>query len=319
MTRDRIRTAIVLGGGVREAIMAQPVLRALPGATIFAGPEAVGTLHGLPDMGRRLILDGSPGSWLRAFRRLRGGAISRVVLTAPVTLGAAALAYFAGVPHRIMREGPFDLMATDRIRRVRGLNPVDANRRLAAAVRSGEPPAAPGDAPTLTPPSAVRQQAADRWPDVSGRHGAYLVVVPGGGSWSRRPSARLWAAERFAVVANQSTADRILLLAGQGDVGAVRETRAGIAKPTIVVRLLDVTVDEVAAIAERSLAVIGHDGDALHVAAAAGAPVLALLGPQDAAPRGQRVTSQRVDDFDHLLAGQVVEEMRRHLQVTTYA
>ena len=319
MTMDRIGTAILLGGGVREALMAQPVLRAVPGATILAGPDAVRTLVGLPEMGRRLILDGSPGSWLRAFQRLRAGSISRVVLTPPVTAGAAALAYFAGVPHRIMLEGPFDLTATDRIRRVRGLHPVDASHRLAAAALGGGPPAEPGDAPTLTPANAVRQQAAQRWPDVSGRHGAYLVVVPGRGSWSRRPSARLWAAERFAVVANQSTAARILLLAGQGDDGAVRETRAGIAKPTIVVRLVDVTIDEVAAIGERSLAVIGHDGDALHVAAAAGAPVFALLGPQGAAPRGQRVTSQRVDDFDHLLAGQVGEELRRHLRVTTYA
>ncbi|HEY8735926.1 MAG TPA: glycosyltransferase family 9 protein [Candidatus Dormibacteraeota bacterium] len=319
MIRDRVRTAILLGGGVREAIMAQPVLRAVPGATILAGPEAVGTLVGLPDMGRRLILDGSPGSWLRAFRRLREGSISRVVLTPPVTVGAAALAYFAGVPHRLMLEGPFDLTATDRIRRVRGLHPVDASHRLAAAAGSGDPPAEPGDAPSLTPTNAVRQRAAERWPDVSGRHGAYLVVVPGHGSWSGRPPARLWGAERFAVVANQSTADRILLLAGQGDAGAVRETRAGIAKPTIVVRLVDVTIEEVAAIGERSLAVIGHDSDALHVAAAAGAPVLALLGPQGTAPRGPRVTSQRVDDFERLLAGQVVAELRRHLRVTSYA
>lgn len=218
-----------------------------------------------------------------------------------------------------MLEGSFDLTATDRIRRVRGLHPVDASHRLAAAAGSGDPPAEPGDAPSLTPTNAVRQRAAERWPDVSGRHGAYLVVVPGHGSWSGRPPARLWGAERFAVVANQSTADRILLLAGQGDAGAVRETRAGIAKPTIVVRLVDVTIEEVAAIGERSLAVIGHDSDALHVAAAAGAPVLALLGPQGTAPRGPRVTSQRVDDFERLLAGQVVAELRRHLRVTSYA
>jgi len=153
-------------------------------------------------------------------------------------------------------------------------------RRGPAAAGSGDPPAEPGDAPSLTPTNAVRQRAAERWPDVSGRHGAYLVVVPGHGSWSGRPPARLWGAERFAVVANQSTADRILLLAGQGDAGAVRETRAGIAKPTIVVRLVDVTIEEVAAIGERSLAVIGHDSDALHVAAAAGA-LLAGLGPAD--------------------------------------
>jgi ADP-heptose:LPS heptosyltransferase len=320
MTKDRTRTAILLGGGVREAIMAQPVLRAIPGAIVFAGPDAIGTLVGLPGLGRSVILDGSPGSWLRAFRRLRGGSISRIVLTPPVTAAAAALAYFAGVPHRMMLEGWFDVTATDRIRGTNGLHPVDASHRLGAAAALGaKQPTRPGDSPSLVPPNTVRQQAADRWPDLAGRHRGYLVVVPGRGSWSRRPMARLWAAERFAVVANQSTAERVILLAGQGDDGVVREARAGIAKPTIVVRLGDVTIEEVAAIGERSLAVIGHDGDALHVAAAAGACVLVLLGPGGIPPRGPRVTSQRVDDLDRLLAGQVVLELQRYLRVTSYA
>ena len=38
------RVAILLGGGVREALMAQPLLRACEGASVFTSGDAVGTL-----------------------------------------------------------------------------------------------------------------------------------------------------------------------------------------------------------------------------------------------------------------------------------
>ena len=53
--RPSSRVAIVLGGGVREALMAQPVLRACDGATVFASADAVGTLLGLPSVGRAFV------------------------------------------------------------------------------------------------------------------------------------------------------------------------------------------------------------------------------------------------------------------------
>ena len=114
-------------------------------------------------------------------------------------------------------------------------------------------------------------------------------MIPGGGGWSSRRTAASWPPERFAVVANQSSAERIILLSGAGDQQIVRETRGGVAKPTLVINLSEITVDEVAVLSELSLAVIGHDGDALHVAAAAGALVLAVVRRPDILPRGDRV------------------------------
>ena len=40
--------AILLGGGVREALMAQSVLRACEGATVFVSADAIGTVLGIP-------------------------------------------------------------------------------------------------------------------------------------------------------------------------------------------------------------------------------------------------------------------------------
>ena len=49
--RPSSRVAILLGGGVREALMAQPLLRACEGAMVFTSGDAVGTLLGLPSVG----------------------------------------------------------------------------------------------------------------------------------------------------------------------------------------------------------------------------------------------------------------------------
>jgi ADP-heptose:LPS heptosyltransferase len=310
--------AIILGGGVREALMAQPVLRACDGATVFASADAVGTLLGLPSVGRAFVFDDSPRELLRVFRRLRAGSVETVVVPFPARFGHVALAYFAGVPRRLMEAGGSGWAATVRVPAVKRTHPVEANWRL-AAVASNRPVLTPGEAPVLRPPDAVRSQAMSRWPSFIGSGRRPLVLIPGGGGWSARRSGGNWPAERFAVVANQSGAERIILLAGAGDEQAVRETRGGIAKPTLVINLGQITVDEVAVLSELSLGVIGHDGDALHVAAAAGALVLAVVRRSDIPPKGDRVTPFWADDFERFPARRVVEALSKQARIDSYA
>jgi ADP-heptose:LPS heptosyltransferase len=312
--RPSSRVAIVLGGGVREALMAQSVLRACDGATVFASADAVGTLLGLPAVGRAFVFDDSPGELVRVFRRLRTNAVETIVVPFPTRFVHVALGYFAGVPRRLLT----GWSATERGPAVKGMHPVDANWRLAAAA-SNRPVIAPGDAPSLRPPEAVRTQAMARWPAFIGSGRRPLVLVPGGGGWSSRRSAKIWPGERFAVVANQSTAERIVILSGMGDQQTVRETRGGVAKPTLVINLSEITVDEVAVLSELSLAVIGHDGDALHVAAAAGALTLAVARRPDIPPRGDRVKTFWTDDFERFPARQVVEALSKQARIDTYA
>jgi len=316
--RPSSRVAVVLGGGVREALMAQPVLRACDGATVFASADAVGTLLGLPTVGRAYVFDDSPGELLRVFRRLRTNSVDTVVVPFPARFVHVALAYFAGVPRRLTVAGKNRWAATEPVPALKGMHPVDANWRLAAAA-SNRPVVAPGDPPSLRPPEAVRSQAIARWPGSIGSGRRPLVLIPGGGGWSSRRSSATWPAERFSVVANQSMAERIVLLSGAGDEQTVRETRAGIAKPTMVVNLSEITVDEVAVLAELSMAVIGHDGDALHVAAAAGALVLAVAHRPDVSPRGDRVKTFWTEDFERFPARQVVEALSKQARIDTYA
>jgi ADP-heptose:LPS heptosyltransferase len=310
--------AILLGGGVREALMGQSVLRACEGATVFVSADAVGTVLGLPSVGRASVFDDSPGELLRVFRRLRAGAVGTVVVPYPARYIHLALAYFSAVPRRLVAAGAHDWVATERVPTTKGLHPVEANWRL-AAVASQRPLLAPGDPPSLRPPEAVRGQAMARWPAFIGSGHHPLIIIPGGGGWSSERRAPTWPAERFAVVANQSTAERIVILSGAGDQEAVRETRASIAKPTLVLKLADMTVDEVAVLSELSLGVVGHDGDALHVAAAAGALVLATVRKPDIPPMGDRVVALWADDFERFPARRVLEPLSKQARIDTYA
>ena len=315
--RPSSRVAIVLGGGVREALMAQPVLRACEGATVFASADAVGTLLELPSIGRTFVFDDSPRELLRVFGRLRAGSVETAVVPFPATVRHAVLAYFAGVPRRLVA-GPNRWAATERVSAVKGMHPVEANWRL-AAVASNRPVLTPGEAPALRPPDAVRSQAMARWPAFIGSGRRPLVLIPGGGGWSSRRSGPRWPAERFAVVANQSIAERVVLLSGAGDAQIIRETQGSIAKPTMVINLSQITVDEIAVLSELSVGVIGHDGDALHVAAAAGALVLAVLRRPDIPPKGDRVVTFWTDNFERFPARQVVEALSKQARIDSYA
>jgi len=310
--------AILLGGGVREALMAQSVLRACEGATVFASADAIGTVLGIPSVGRTSVFDDSPGELLRVFRRLRTGAVGTVVVPYPARYLHLALAYFAAVPRRLVAAGAHDWVATERARTTKDLHPTEANWRL-AAVASQRPMLAPGDSPSLRPPEAVRVQSMARWPAFIGSGHHPLILIPGGGGWTSARREPSWPAERFAVVANQSTAERIVILSGAGDQQAVRETRASIAKPTLTLKLADMTVDEVAVLSELSLGVIGHDGDALYVAAATGALVLATARKPDIPPIGDRVLTLWADDFERFPARRVLEALSKQARIDTYA
>src|SRR4029077_12607287 len=205
--------AILLGGGVREALMAQSVLRACEGATVFVSADAIGTVLGIPSVGRASVFDNSPRELLRVFRRLRTGAVGTVVIPYPARYLHLVLAYFAAVPRRLVVAGAHDWLATERGRPRTDPHSVEANWRL-AAVASQRPMLAPGDPPSLRPPEAVRTQAMARWPAFIGSGHHPLILIPGGGGWTSERRAPNWPAERFSVVANQSTADRVVILSG---------------------------------------------------------------------------------------------------------
>lgn len=311
-------TAILLGGGVREALMAQPIIRVCEGAEVFASVEAMGSLLGLPAAGRTVVFGASAAEGIRIFQRLRTEPIATIVVPYPARFIHAAQAYFSAIPRRLVVAGPNDWAATERLPRINGQHPVEANWQLAVAA-TNRPARMPVDPPRLQPPDAVRKTVMTRWSGFFGTGQRPLVLIPGGGGWSSAHTGPLWPAERFAVVANQSTAERIVILNGAGDERAARETRAGIVKASAVIKVSDLTVEELAAISELSLATVGHDGDALHVAAAAGAQVIAVARRTDIPPMGERVVTCWVDDYERFPARPVIEVLHRQARVDTYA
>ena len=317
-SRPSAQVAILLGGGVREALMAQPVVRACEGATVFASGDAVGTLIELPSLGRVVVFDDSIPELLRVFRRLRGGPFTTAVIPYPARFIHAALVYVAALPRRFILAGANEWAATEHFAKVPRMHPVEANWRLAMAAGS-RPLRAAGGSPRLEPSESVRSGLMARWPAFFGAGRRPLLLVPGVGSWSHAKSRPLWPAERYAVLANQCAADRVVIIAGIDDQRAVRETRGTIVKPTMVVKLSELTVEELAALSALSLAVVGHDSDAVHVAAAAGALVLPIVGQMDIAPVGERVAVCAAEDFERFPARHVLEALSTQTRVDSYA
>jgi N-acetylglucosaminyldiphosphoundecaprenol N-acetyl-beta-D-mannosaminyltransferase len=105
-----------------------------------------------------------------------------------------------------------------------------------------------------------------------------VVVHAGSGGYSR---ARRWEPAKFAAVADRLAAERGLPLALVG--GAGDDTAA--VKAALRAPALDLsgqtTVGQLAAVLERAAVFVGADSGVMHLAAAAGAPVVAVFGPSN--------------------------------------
>jgi len=154
---------------------------------------------------------------------------------------------------------------------------------LARPVASLGVPCAEGP-PTLqaTADEAARADALVR--DLPER---FLAVHPGSGSPSKN-----WPADRFARLLDAIGAERFLLVEGPADaeaVAALRVRRGAVTARGLTPRVLG------AALA-RAGAFVGNDSGVTHLAAAWGAPTVALFGPTDPgvwSPVGPRVTVLR--------------------------
>jgi heptosyltransferase-3 len=121
----------------------------------------------------------------------------------------------------------------------------------------------------------------------------FIAIHPGSGS-----AAKNWPAERFAETARGlARGQPWLLVLGPADASAgsplAREPEA------VVVRSLPVRV--LGALLSRASLYLGNDSGVTHLAAAWGAPTLALFGPTDPAvwgPVGPRARSLRAPDGD---------------------
>ena len=168
-------------------------------------------------------------------------------------------------------------------------------RALGVACSGDEPPALLATSAERDAVTALRQQLPDR----------FLAVHPGSGSPSKS-----WPADRFVRLLDALGADRFLLVEGPADAEAASMLRArGGAVPArdLAPRLLGALLAEAAAY-------VGSDSGVTHLAAAWGAPTVALFGPTDPgvwSPVGPRVTVVRSssDRMDGIVPERVAAEI----------
>jgi ADP-heptose:LPS heptosyltransferase len=125
--------------------------------------------------------------------------------------------------------------------------------------------------------AALRRDLPDR----------FLAVHPGSGSASKS-----WPADRFARMLDALGVDRFLLVEGPADAeaaGGLRTRKGAVDARGLAPRLLG-------AVLAQAAAYVGNDSGVTHLAAAWGAPTVALFGPTDPgvwSPVGPRVTIVR--------------------------
>jgi ADP-heptose:LPS heptosyltransferase len=151
----------------------------------------------------------------------------------------------------------------------------------------------PGDRAALT--VSLRPEALDWrrafWARHALKNSPVLVVAPGSGAREKN-----WPAPNFAAVARwwrERTGGAVIVL-----LGPVEEERGGnetLADNCITARNLSLA--QVAALLSRADLYLGNDSGVTHLAAAAGAPTVAIFGPSDPqcwAPRGAKVLVLRL-------------------------
>lgn len=155
--------------------------------------------------------------------------------------------------------------------------------------RATEEPAADEDPPSLEP-SAEEDAEARR--HAAGLKGGFLAIHPGSGSPRKN-----WAVDRFAALALALAPEcSWLLIEGPADrepASALRNAAPG----AITARELPPRV--LGALLARAGLFVGNDSGVAHLAAAFGAPTLALYGPTDPevwGPVGPRVKTLRAKD-----------------------
>ncbi len=289
------RLVLILPCCIGDVVLATAALRALrrgyPDAHITwaVGSWSRGVvenhdlLDAVLDTGPSALPLKSPSGFTRFVRQLRGGKFDLAVSLVRSPLMSAAL-LLSGIPHRVgLDSGGRGFGYNLRV----PVNPtqprheaeiyLDTARTLgldAADCYANVPvPAADGE--------IVRLLLAER-----GIHAAFIVLNPAGG---RNPGmtldAKRWPPEHVAALAErlQTRLGASVVLLGGPDDGALVEavsTRMNARPPAFVGSL---TFGQIAALASLARLYIGNDTGLTHLAAAAGAPTVMILGPSDPA------------------------------------
>lgn len=275
-----------------DVLMATPAISALrhgyPEAriTVAVGRWSADALENNPDVDD--VLDcgvlGIPGQngWSSCWRFVREVRSCRFDLAVVLDRSAiaAATAWLAGIPYRagIDSEGRgFSL--TQRVRWRGPRHEVELYLDVVRALKIEL------DDPRLVyrPRPEYRTFAARLFEEWGLTGEAPVVAIHPGGAANpgMQLPAKRWPPARFAAVADRLTEEagvRVLILGHGSDAQAARQTRAAMRRAAVDL-VGQTSFGQMAAVIERCHLFIGNDSGPMHLAAAVGTPVLAILGP----------------------------------------
>jgi heptosyltransferase-2 len=267
-----------------DVVLTTPLLTALAArhgpVDVVTTPAAASLLAAHPAV-RQIIRYDKRGAdrGLRGIRRL-AGALRRAEYTAAYlphrSWRSAALALLARIPARVgFSDSPAALTYTTRVPRARGGHEVERLLALAGpGARRGRNAALARprtDAPPVTLGlTAADYAAADAWLATRGLSQGFVAVAPGS----------IWGTKRWPYYAELArTLTTPIVVVGGPDDAALAATVAAAAGGRGHSAAGALPLRASAALLQRAAVLVTNDSAPLHLAVAAGTPVVALFGP----------------------------------------
>lgn len=296
-----MRILIVRLGAIGDVVHTLPALArlrgALPEAHLTWAVERGGgakLLKGNPCLDDLIELDmrgwrkrfGQPATWgdiAASVRRLRNGRFD-LSLDFQGLFKSAMIPWLAGVPRRIgfeksaLREPASAFLLTEGVAVDDNDHIIKKNLQLIASIgiQTDEP-----EARGYEFPIGIDKEDLDFAGEINRRYkGSYAILNPGGG-WP----TKLWAPREFAEIAGRLWRNfgiHSLVTYGPGEENLASEVESQAPSATMI----DSTLKQFFALSKGAKLFIGGDTGPMHLAAAAGAPIVAIFGPTSARRNG---------------------------------
>jgi heptosyltransferase II len=235
----------------------------------------------LLDTGPKALPVYSPGDFLRFVRDLRRGRYELAVSLVRSPLMSLAL-LLSGIPHRAGIDSAGRGFGYN-VRAAVDPNAAEHEAEIYLKVVESLNIATEGCYPNV-PVREEDRQAASAALAAKGVEGPYIVINPAGGSNpGMAMDAKRWPPGSFAALADRlhsTLGAAVVIVAGPGDAAIVDRVREHMAAESLTL-LGELTFSAVGALAARSRLYIGNDTGLTHLAAAAGAATVMILGPSD--------------------------------------
>jgi len=277
---------------IGDVLLATPTLRAIKAAwsdvrvTMMVNRGTEDVLLGNPDLDEIIVLD--KGSLTAQSRLIAGLRHRRFDTVIDLTDGdrSAFLSWVSGAPVRIGFNDEHRWRGKWYTHVVQSLSGIQHRiDRDLEALKPLSIQASSKDLQLRLTPEEVK--SADQLLDQLGvqRSQSMVILQPGARYWFKA-----WPPDRFAELADRLTSKydcQVLIGGSDQDIDLAQQIRQK-AKSSPVIMAGRTTIKQFAAIARRSVLFVGSDSGAMHIAAAAGTPVVALFGPSSPAEWGPR-------------------------------